>query len=731
MDPDNYQQAWQAHSSRTRITIDANVLLKEVERSQRNFRAMIFWRDFREVGVAVLLLPVWFYLGARFSLPWTWYLVVPALVWVAGFILVDRMRHNQQANEPGEPLHQSVKESLTQVEHQIWLLRNVFWWYLLPFTISLMAFFVQVSSNWWDTLGQMLFVVVLYAGIYFLNQRVVRTCLEPRRQELLTLLTSLEDETNSGQYSRMKSAENVKKRGNLLRTLFVTCLCVVALAALCAAAFFAGQTSAGYPKRAPYTGVRWEGYKPIVQIGEDWFTLVSVDGIATSDIVGFSRRTYRDKWQMRFEEDLVEVLTKMGHEPKHAVRLVVSPLGSRATRTLENVPMTEANRRVIKAAAMSRKPGEKQKATRSSVPIGDADASLTDLVAGLREEKQLVGLAAMVMVDGKVVASAVDGERKNWSGVWLEIGDRWHLGGISKSITATMIARLVESGRMKWSDTIGEIFPGASVHEHWKPVTLRQLLTDTAGAPANFPKDVWYQRPALGFECTEARREAVLNLIAHKPTYPPGKQFAYSSVGYTIAGAMAEKVTGATWEDLMKREVFEPLELNEAGFGPPKSADETLQQPRGHQKVVDGKIAVNDAADNTPIIGPAATIHMTLQNLCNFAREHLQGERGKGKLLSAETYKKLHTPELDDYACGWLGKQPNKEIPYTAYWHNGTNTMWYALVVFIPDKNMVVAVTSNDGDYAEAEVAAWEIVKASANGLAIKAEAQTPENGEP
>ena len=80
------------------------------------------------------------------------------------------------------------------------------------------------------------------------------------------------------------------------------------------------------------------------------------------------------------------------------------------------------------------------------------------------------------------------------------------------------------------------------------------------------------------------------------------------------------------------------------------------------------------------------------------------------------TYKRLHTPELDHYACGWMRKEPNDEIPYTVYWHNGSNTMWYALVVFIPEKNMVVAVTSNDGDSENAEAAAWEIVKKSLAG---------------
>jgi CubicO group peptidase (beta-lactamase class C family) len=110
----------------------------------------------------------------------------------------------------------------------------------------------------------------------------------------------------------------------------------------------------------------------------------------------------------------------------------------------------------------------------------------------------------MVTVDGQVVASAADGERKRGSGVPIELGDRWHLGSITKSITATMIARLIESGRMKWTDTIGERFPDASIHEDWKPVTLKQLLTHTSGAPANFSFSVRLSRPALGPECTNS-----------------------------------------------------------------------------------------------------------------------------------------------------------------------------------------------------------------------------------
>ncbi len=365
---------------------------------------------------------------------------------------------------------------------------------------------------------------------------------------------------------------------------------------------------------------------------------------------------------------------------------------------------------------------DQPKRKKADVPGKDGPSGngLASLVTDLRTEKKLVGLAAMVMVDGQVVASAADGERKIDSGVPIEVGDRWHVGSITKSITATMIARLVEAGQLKWTDTVGERFSDATIHPEWKQVTLRQLLTHTSGAPANFSLWLTLKKPALGPECTRERRKAVLDVLAQKPSGIPGEKFTYSNVGYTIAGAMAESETGVSWEDLMKREVFEPHKLTDVGFGPPKSPSKTLDQPRGHQVLLGSKVSVDDSADNTPIIGPAGTVHMTLANLCTYATEHLHGELGSGKLLTAETYKRLHTPELNGYACGWMVKQPTDEIPYESYWHNGSNTMWYALVVFIPGTNMVVAVTSNDGDIKQAESAAWALVTFCVNQFNVE-----------
>jgi hypothetical protein len=203
MNPDEFKQAWQTQSSRIRLTIDAELLLKEVQHNQQHFTAMIFWRDVREVGVALLLVPVWLYMGTKHSSPWTWYLAIPALLWVVGYMLVDRVRHNRHQPEPGEPLRQCVQSSLALLEHQVSLLRNVFWWALLPLTLAIVPFLGQVawqerSGGWWMALALsevVALVVVVFGGVYWVNQYAVRCGLEPRRRELETLLMSLADET--------------------------------------------------------------------------------------------------------------------------------------------------------------------------------------------------------------------------------------------------------------------------------------------------------------------------------------------------------------------------------------------------------------------------------------------------------------------------------------------------------------------------------------------------------
>lgn len=191
MKSDDLKLAWQSQGRQ----LDADSLLKEMQRNDQQFTRLIFARDAREIGVALVLLPLWVFLGTYLSLPWTWYLAIPAMLWIIGFMLFQRRRNRRQPSEP-ESLRARVQTMLQEVDHQIWLLRNVFWWYLLPPSIAIFAFFVQIAwEKGANPLLPILVVTALYGFLYWLNQLAVRVQLIPRRQELEALLASLAEET--------------------------------------------------------------------------------------------------------------------------------------------------------------------------------------------------------------------------------------------------------------------------------------------------------------------------------------------------------------------------------------------------------------------------------------------------------------------------------------------------------------------------------------------------------
>ena len=202
------------------------------------------------------MIAVWFFLGFMVSLPWAWWLTVPALLWMIGFMLVFRKRTCRKPGEPDEPLLACVKNSLTEVEAQIWLLRNVFWWYLLPPSLSISAFFIQVgrcAGGWLPALGGValleVFLAVVYGMVYLVNQYAVRLQLEPRRQELLSLLISLGDEAAE---SRPRCAvPGVPQAREVLRRGMIAILCLAALVVIALATGGSSPTIIDLLSRGP------------------------------------------------------------------------------------------------------------------------------------------------------------------------------------------------------------------------------------------------------------------------------------------------------------------------------------------------------------------------------------------------------------------------------------------------------------------------------------------------
>src|SRR5204863_8029225 len=116
---------------------------------------------------------------------------------------------------------------------------------------------------------------------------------------------------------------------------------------------------------------------------------------------------------------------------------------------------------------------------------------------------------------------------------------------------------------------------------------------------------------------TSARRLLVEGVTSKAPEATPGEKYIYSNAGFSIAGHMAEKVAGKSWEDLVRDKIFRPLGMTSAGFGAPGSPTKN-DQPRGHK--ADGSpVEPGPTADNPIAIGPAGTVHCSIEESSRFA----------------------------------------------------------------------------------------------------------------
>ena len=140
-------------------------------------------------------------------------------------------------------------------------------------------------------------------------------------------------------------------------------------------------------------------------------------------------------------------------------------------------------------------------------------------------------------------------EQAREAGIAVTADDLWHIGSDTKSMTATLVARLVERGVIGWDDTIGEHL--GAVIEDMDPVypalTFRHLLSHRAGLPANIGMVdmIRFQMEGTGGRpMPEQRLDYATRILRTAPAAEPETRFFYSNAGYVIAGAMLEQVMG-------------------------------------------------------------------------------------------------------------------------------------------------------------------------------------------
>lgn len=327
----------------------------------------------------------------------------------------------------------------------------------------------------------------------------------------------------------------------------------------------------------------------------------------------------------------------------------------------------------------------------------------------IRTSYGLPGLGTAIVTEDGLQLLATTGVRKKGDSTPVTDEDLWHLGSCGKAMTATMIARLVEAGKLRYDQTLGETFPAHAdaMSDQMKSITLIDLLSHRSGLPANYNLRDYQDEP----DVVAAREKTLVEAMAKPLLSKPGEKFLYSNWGYTLAGHMAEKVTGKSWESLMKTEVFEPLGMTTAGFGGTGTPGK-IDQPWPHSALGRAMPSNGTDMDNLPVMGPVGRIHMSLEDWGKFVTEHIKGHRDNSDYLSQATFKKLHTPIKGDYALGWMSL-PRPWAGGKALYHNGDNTMNYASVWVVPEKGFaVLTVTNRSSAHKASDEVASGLIKA-------------------
>ncbi|MBL8862486.1 MAG: beta-lactamase family protein [Planctomycetes bacterium] len=334
----------------------------------------------------------------------------------------------------------------------------------------------------------------------------------------------------------------------------------------------------------------------------------------------------------------------------------------------------------------------------AAAPAPSAAIDVAALLEPIRARHGLPGLAAAIVDRQGAAAVGACGVRERGREQPLTSDDRLHLGSCTKAMTATLCARLVRAGQLAWDTPIGSAFSdwGEAVHAGWRDATLEQLLAHRAGAPRDVEPELW-ARLCASQDSPRAQREALVRAtLAAPPAHAPGTQFEYSNTGTTIAGVMAERAAGVDFEALLAREIFGPLGMGRAGFGPPGTAG-AHDEPVGHR--ANGQpVGLGNGADNPPAIAPAGRVHASLGDWARFAALHLRGPTAGGLGLEPADFARLHAPLVDDashYALGWIAAE--RSWGGRVITHAGSNTLWYCVAWLAPERGFGVLVATNQG----------------------------------
>lgn len=309
-------------------------------------------------------------------------------------------------------------------------------------------------------------------------------------------------------------------------------------------------------------------------------------------------------------------------------------------------------------------------------------AAVTNYVKAEMQRQHIPGLSLLVIKNDKIIRAEGFGLANVELQVPVKPESVFQSGSVGKQFTATAVMMLVEEGKIGLDDPLTKYFPDAPAT--WKDVTIRELLSHTAGF-GDYPKNFDYRK-----DWTE---DEELKLIESIPlAYPPGTNWAYSNFGYVTLGILIHRVTGEFYGDFLQQRIFRPLGMNstriisEADIVPNRSAGYRLVKGElKNQEWVSP--VVNTTADGSLYF---TTLDLAKWDAALYTEKLLK--RSSLDLMWTPVKLKNGQPNKGHYGFGWFieDRKGHRCIHHDGSWQ-GFET---AIDRYVDDKLTVIALAN-------------------------------------
>lgn len=269
-------------------------------------------------------------------------------------------------------------------------------------------------------------------------------------------------------------------------------------------------------------------------------------------------------------------------------------------------------------------------------------------LGGQRAYDRVPGLSAAIVQDQELLWSGGFGHADLERGAPARPDTIYGICSISKLFTGIAVMQLRDQGKFRLDDPIGELLPWYNLkqaHEDSPPVTLRAVLTHSAGLPRESDVPYWMP-PDFPFPSREKMKEV---LGAQSAMYPADRYYQYSNLGLTLAGEVVAEKSGQDYEQYVRAHILEPLELTDTDTGFPSDQREARIATGYSFPGRDHELQVMPRYD-THAITPAAGFASSAIDLGKFASWQFRVLNGRqDEVLAPNTLREMQRVQWMDW----------------------------------------------------------------------------------